>query len=114
TTQEISQVVDSQQLSQLPSLTRNPYDFVAMAGNVSNGDASNSGSSTSAVATNTNSQNSSLHGVGFNINGQRSTGTEILLDGVENIQLFNDQIGTFVPLDSVQEYRVVTSNFDAQ
>ncbi len=113
-TQELSQVVDTQQLAQLPSLTRNPYDFVAISGNVSNGDASNSGSSTSAVATNTNSQNSTTRGVGFNINGQRSTGTEILLDGIENIQLFNDQIGTFVPLDSVQEYRVSTSNFDAQ
>jgi Carboxypeptidase regulatory-like domain len=113
-TQEISQVVDTQQLSQLPSLTRNPYDFVAVSGNVSNGDASSSGSATSAVAMNTNYQNSFLRGTGFNINGQRSTGTEILLDGTENIQLFNDQIGAFVPLDSVQEYRIVTSNFEAQ
>jgi len=113
-TQELSQMVDTQQLAGLPSLTRNPYDFVALSGNVSNGDASNSGSSTSAVAMNTNSQNSTVRGVGFNINGQRSTGTEILLDGVENLQLFNDQIGTFVPLDSVQEYRVATSNFEAQ
>ncbi|HEY1984778.1 MAG TPA: TonB-dependent receptor [Terracidiphilus sp.] len=113
-TQELSQLVDSEQLVSLPSLTRNPYDFVAISGNVSNGDASNSGSSTSAVAMNTNSQNSTTRGVGFNINGQRSTGTEILLDGVENIELFNDQIGTFVPLDSVQEYRVATSNFEAQ
>ena len=113
-TQELSQLVDSQQLVSLPSLTRNPYDFVAISGNVSNGDASNSGSSTSAVAMNTNSQNSTTRGVGFNINGQRSTGTEILLDGIENIQLFNDQIGTFVPLDSVQEYRIATSNFEAQ
>jgi outer membrane receptor protein involved in Fe transport len=113
-TQEMSQIVDTQQLVGLPSLTRNPYDFVALSGNVSNGDASNSGASTSAVATNTNNQNTNLRGVGFNINGQRSTGTEILLDGVENLQLFNDQIGTFVPLDSVQEYRIATSNFEAQ
>ena len=111
-TQELSQVVDTQQLQQLPSLTRNPYDFVAISGNVSNGDASNSGSSTGM--TNTNNQNSTLRGVGFNINGQRSSGTEILLDGVENIQVFTDGIGTFVPLDSVQEYRVTTSNFEAQ
>jgi hypothetical protein len=38
-TQEISQVIDSQQVMQLPSLTRNPYDFVAISGIVSNGDA---------------------------------------------------------------------------
>jgi outer membrane receptor protein involved in Fe transport len=109
-TQEISQVIDSQQVMQLPSLTRNPYDFVAISGNVSNGDAGASGSSSMG----TNSQNSTTRGVGFNINGQRSTGTEILLDGVENISVFGDGIGTAVPLDSMQEYRVSTSNFEAQ
>ena len=30
--QEMSQVVDTEQLANLPSLTRNPYDFVALAG----------------------------------------------------------------------------------
>jgi len=38
TSQELSQVVDRQQISQLPSLTRNPYDFVALSGNISSGD----------------------------------------------------------------------------
>jgi hypothetical protein len=109
-TQELSQVVDSEQLAQLPSLTRNPYDFVAISGNISNGDAGSSGSSSAG----TNQQNSTLRGVGFNINGQRSSGTEILLDGVENISVFGDGIGTLVPLDSIQEYRVSTSNFEAQ
>ncbi len=69
-TQELSQVVDSEQLVQLPSLTRNPYDFVAISGNISNGDAGSSGSSSMG----TNSQNSTTRGVGFNINGQRSSG----------------------------------------
>src|SRR5579863_3021321 len=109
-TQEISQVIDAQQVQELPSLTRNPYDFVAISGNISNGDAGSSGSSSMG----SNGQNSFTRGVGFNINGQRSTGTEILLDGVENISVFGDGIGTFVPLDSIQEYRVSTSNFEAQ
>ncbi len=113
TTQELSQVVDTQQLTQLPTLTGNPYDFVAISGNVSNGDAANSGSSTS-MAGNTNYQNAQTRGVGFSVNGQRSSGTEILLDGVENIQVFTDGIGTAVPLPSVQEYRVTTSNFEPQ
>jgi outer membrane receptor protein involved in Fe transport len=111
-TQELSQVVDSQQLMQMPSLTRNPYDFVAISGNISNGDSTNSGSST--AMTNTNSQNVSARGVGFNINGQRSSGTEILLDGVENVGVFTSGIGIFVPLDTVQEYRISTSNFEPQ
>jgi hypothetical protein len=111
-TQELSQVVSAEQVQQLPSLTRNPYDFVAIAGNISNGDGSNSGSSTGAV--DTNSENSTTRGVGFNINGQRSTGTEILLDGVENIGVFSDGIGIFVPVDAVQEFRVTTSDYEAQ
>jgi len=37
-TQELSQLINNQQLAQLPSLNRNPYDFVAISGNVSNGD----------------------------------------------------------------------------
>ncbi len=86
-TQELSQVVDTQQLASLPSLTRNPYDFVAISGNISNGDCVQLGQLDAAM-TNTNCQNSSMRGVGFNINGQRSSGTEILLDGVENIQVF--------------------------
>src|SRR5271163_885914 len=82
-TQELSQVVSQEQVSQMPSLSRNPYDFVALAGNVSDGDAANSGDSRS----NNTYQNgpSTTRGVGYNINGQRSSGTEVLLDGVENI-----------------------------
>jgi outer membrane receptor protein involved in Fe transport len=111
-TQELSQVVSAKQVAQLPSLTRNPYDFVAISGNISNGDSSSSGSATGS--TNTNSQNTYTRGVGFNINGQRSTGTEILLDGVENVSVFSEGIGVFVPLDAMQEFRVSTSNFEAQ
>jgi len=38
-------------------------------------------------------QETSNFGVGFSINGQRSTGTEILLDGVENEYLFSPGVG---------------------
>jgi hypothetical protein len=105
TSSEVSQVINSQQVAELPSLTRNPYDFVALSGNVSAGDSSN-GSQTGY-------QNgpSTVRGVGFNLNGGRQTGTEVLLDGVENVSVFTDQVAIRVPIDSVQEYRVVTNNF---
>jgi hypothetical protein len=105
TTPEISQVITSQQVSQLPSLTRNPYDFVALSGNVSAGDSSNNSS--------TGYQNgpSTVRGVGFNLNGGRQSGTEVLLDGIENISVFTQQVAIRVPIDSVQEYRIVTNNF---
>src|SRR5260370_4160228 len=111
-TQELSQIVNATEVAQLPSLTRNAYDFVALAGNVSAGDSTNSGDSRNA--SNGNSQNATTRGVGFNINGQRSSGTEILLDGVENISLFADNVGVYIPQDATQEFRVQTSNYEPQ
>lgn len=103
-TQELSQIVNTQQMAELPSLTRNPYDFIQIAGNVSGGDRTTSGFD----------QNSTSRGVGFSINGQRSSGTEVLLDGVENLDLFTSKLGEQIPLDAVQEFRVITNDFDAQ
>src|SRR5215510_14833801 len=97
-TQELSNVVSGKQISQLPTLTRNPYDLVGISGNVSEGDTQNMGA----------------RGTGFNINGQRSASTEILLDGGENVDAFGAVVGQSVPLDSVQEFRIVTSNFSAE
>jgi hypothetical protein len=85
-------------------LTRNPYDFVEVSGNISGGDRTAQGMDQSTTG----------RGVGYALNGQRSSGTEILLDGVENFDLFGAGIGEQVPLDSVQEFRVITNNFDAQ
>lgn len=103
-TPEVSQVVTSEQVSELPSLTRNPYDFVALSGNISAGDATANGTV----------QNGSSRGVGFSLNGQRNSGTEVLLDGLENIQVFGDGIGIIVPIDDVQEFRVITNDYPAQ
>ena len=105
-TQELSQMIDTQELARLPSLTRNPYDFVVLSGNVSNGDnTTNSFSS---------GQNVYARGVGYAVNGQRQSGTGILLDGVENVSVFSYQVGQQVPIDAVQEYNVVTNNFAAE
>ena len=109
-TQDLSQVIDRQQVENLPSLTRNPYDFVALSGNISAGDSSNSGDQRAGG----NTQNATLRGVGYNINGQRSSGTEILLDGVENIDLFSDGVGIVVPVDAMQEFSITTNNFQPQ
>jgi outer membrane receptor protein involved in Fe transport len=99
--QELSSVVSGNQIRELPSLTRNPYDFVALSGNV--------------TPTDVNTTNfTSTRGVGFAINGQRPSSTNILLDGGENVNTFDTTVGQSVPLDSVQEFRVITSNFSAE
>lgn len=97
TNAEVSQVITPLQVEQLPSVDRNPYAFVELTGNVS----SDPNGSTS-------------RGVGVSFSGGRAASTEILLDGVENTDLFSVGVGTNVPLDSVQEYRVISSGFDAQ
>lgn len=90
---ENSQVINTTQLLELPTETRDPYAFVALSGSVSADPSATS------------------RGVGFNIGGARSASTEILLDGIENTQLFSVGVATTVPVDSVQEYRVITSNY---
>ncbi|MGO8984325.1 MAG: carboxypeptidase regulatory-like domain-containing protein [Terriglobales bacterium] len=92
---ELSQEVSAQQVAELPSLTRNPYDFVNLAGNTTN-DMAGRGANGAAI------------------NGQRSASTDILLDGGENVDLFSAALGQQVPQDSVQEFRVTTSDFNAE
>ncbi|MBS1875947.1 MAG: TonB-dependent receptor [Acidobacteria bacterium] len=94
-TQTVGQVVNQEQIRELPNLTRNPYQFVALAGNVSD----------AGLGT---------RGAGFSINGQRESSTNILLDGGSNNDEYNGNIGQQVPLDAVQEFSVLTSNFTAE
>jgi len=107
--QELSQLVGTTQMAQLPSLNRDPYDFVALAGNISNGDNTSNGGAPNAAQTV--GQSITGYGVGYSINGQRSTGTEILLDGVENVGVFSLIAGQPVPADSIQEFSIITNNF---
>ena len=94
-TATIGTVIDTQALSQLPTLNRDPYAFAAYVGTASNGDPSG-------------------RGVGVSFNGQRSAGTNILLDGAANNDEFSATEGQPIPLDGVQEYSVLTNNFTAE
>src|SRR5262249_41848590 len=76
---------------------RNPYDFVATMPNVAPDPMSGT-----------------TRGVGFAINGMRSTSTNVLLDGVANNNEFTGSVGQPVSLDAVQEYSVTTNNFTAE
>src|SRR6266480_4227812 len=96
--QTVGQLITSNDIANLPLLTRNPYDLVGGAANVS--------SAADAGLT--------IRGAGYNINGLRSAGTNILLDGAANNDEFNATVGQTVPLDSVQEINVLTNNFTAE
>lgn len=91
----MSQEINARFIEALPTVLRDPYRLVVIAGNVTE-------------------DNTSGRGVGFAMNGQRSSSTGILLDGGENVNLFTTQPGQKVPLDSVQEFSVLTNNYGAE
>ena len=94
-TQTLSTVVDQTELRELPTLTRNPYSLVAISGNASDGGAM-------------------TRGVGYSINGQRESSVNVLLDGAANNDEFATGPGQSVPLDSIQEFSILTNNFTAE
>ena len=87
-------IVGQRAIAELPSLTRNPYDFVVLG----------------AGATPTGVQ----RGIGFAVNGQRAESGSFLLDGSDNNDAFASGPGQAVPLDAVREYRIQTSSFTAE
>jgi len=99
----ISQTVTQARVAQLPSLTRDPYDFVQTMGNVNQDSASGTGGSDQIV-----------RGAGVSINGQRSASTDALLDGGENVDLYTTKVGQSIPLDAVSEFSVTSNNFSAE
>jgi outer membrane receptor protein involved in Fe transport len=95
-TATLSETITATELTELPtSPERDPYRLVANAGNVTE-------------------DTQSMRGAGFAINGMRSASTSILLDGGENVDLFTASRGQIIPLDSVQEFTVLTNNFSAE
>ncbi len=92
--QSLTTTVSGAQLNDLPTLNRNPYALVALSGNVSDA--------------------GSERGVGYAINGLRSSGTNILLDGAANNDEFTAQVGQRVPQESIAEFSVVTSDYTAE
>ena len=86
--------IKPQVMTELPSLTRNPYDFVAVS----------TGATPASVR----------RGIGFALNGQRAESGGFLLDGSANNDPYNSGPGQIVPLDAVQEYRLLTNNFTAE
>lgn len=103
-THEVSNIITGTQIRELPTLTRNPYDLVGLANNVSSDDP---GPAVPGVGV-------SGRGAGFNINGLRAASTNVLLDGVDNNNNYYASLGQNVPLETVGEFRVVSSNFSAE
>ncbi|HEY3136508.1 MAG TPA: carboxypeptidase regulatory-like domain-containing protein [Blastocatellia bacterium] len=92
-TGSLGNVVGSLQITELPLLGRNPYDLVTLAPGVV--DRGNSGT-------------------GPIINGGRSNTSEVLLDGAEQRNSTTNDLNYTPPLETVQEFKVITNNMSAE
>ena len=96
-TQTMSEKISGSEILNLPTITRNPYDLVKTAANVTDGDPTGP-----------------TRGVGVSINGLRGSDVSILLDGVPNTNNFDTKVAIRTPLDSVGEFTVLTNSFGAE
>jgi hypothetical protein len=96
---QLSNVVTERQVKDLPLITRNPYDLVALSAGATDGPDKGTGF---------------MRGQGFSVNGQRSQSGNFILDGGENNDTFTANPGQTVPLDAIQEFRVQTNNYTAE
>jgi hypothetical protein len=90
---QISNLVDSRRITELPLLTRDPYSLILLSPGVVQSNSSNGG---------------------FSVNGTSERSNNFVLDGVDN----NDTEVPGIPgglnalnPDSTQEFRVITNNF---
>ena len=93
-TPAVTTTLTETQIRELPTITRNPYTLAELAGTASDQDSG--------------------RGAGISLNGLRGASTNVLLDGAANNDEFTASVGQQVPLDSVQEFSVISNSFPAQ
>lgn len=98
TSGEISREISTRELQNLPLLTRNPYNLVALA----------------PGASDTGSVTGDTRGLGLAVGGARTSSINFMLDGGENNDTFVAGVGQTVPLDAVQEFKVQSNSTTAE
>jgi hypothetical protein len=90
----LGRVISPHEITELPSLGRSLYDFVAiMPGAILSNDGL---------------------GVGYAINGGRTQSANYLLDGAESNDIMMSAPAMDVPLDSIQEFNIQTNHLSAE
>jgi hypothetical protein len=92
---QLSDPVSQRQFTELPTITRDPYDLVSLSANL-----------TPVPALVNNRRNDS-----YAINGQRPSGNSLQLDGGENMNTLTSELGQRIPLEAVQGMQVITSTY---
>ncbi|MCC7341594.1 MAG: carboxypeptidase regulatory-like domain-containing protein [Bryobacterales bacterium] len=96
---QIGAVVDTNRVNDLPLNGRNVYDLAITLPGVSNTNFSTVSSRTGAF---------------LNVNGSRTRQSTFMLDGAFNNDLFRNSGNSSPNPDAIQEFRLITSNFNAE
>ena len=105
-TGEVSNLVDSKQIVSLPLPTRNFTDLVLLSPGAHEGSAGNLAEGASPY--------SIRGGANFSVNGSLAAGNSYLIDGLYNRNQWLNTLVMVPIIDSIEEYRVMTSNFTAE
>lgn len=103
---EVSNLVDSKQMVNLPLATRNFTELVLLTPGAHGGSASNLGEGGSAY--------SIRGGANYNVNGSMAAGNSYVIDGLYNRNQWLNTLVMVPIVDSIAEYRVMTSNYSAE
>lgn len=112
-TGQLSYPISWRQLRELPTITRDPYSLITLAGNVTpfrinplgGGGGGPADNFVNRILVNTEPDQD------FSINGIPPTFNNVTVDGGENIINYWTTLGQRLPLDGVQEINVITNGF---
>jgi len=103
---EISTLVDSRQIIDLPLATRNFTELVLLTPGANGGSAGNLAEGGSAY--------SIRGGANYNVNGAMASGSSYLIDGLYNRNQWLNTLVMVPIVDSISEYRVMTNSYGAE
>ena len=111
---QLGQVIDSKQVTSIPLNGRSYTDLFATQVGVTPLTTSGAGNSTSGGGFGTVPVAGNADTGQFSINGQRESANGFTLNGVSVQETIGQQAGIIPNLDSISEFRILTSNADAE
>jgi hypothetical protein len=102
----VSSLVTTQQIAELPLVTRDFTDLVLLGPGAHGGSANNLGEGGSPYAMRA--------GANYSVNGSMPQANSYLIDGIYNRNLWLNTLVVVPVVDAIQEYRVMTSNYEAE
>lgn len=97
---QMGETIDQRRIEDLPLNGRNAYDLVQIIPGVTNYKPAAAGGDSA--------------GTTFQVNGNRSYGNSFYLDGVFDTTIYRNGGSQMPNPDALQEFRILTSNFDAE